>query len=369
MRLEDDGQRARSYGDAVSRVRGLLQQKLQGLAKEQANAEELLAELDRHPLERRQWMVRNSARFHLWKLCDLLLHRCERRWLDEPQAAHEDAYLAVEAAEFLSRETYSAGMVQDLKALAWAHLANTYRLLERQTDAHQAMFRAQLRLRRGTGDTLVTARILTFKAMVCFERAKVDKGIQLMERVIALYQRLGEERMAVRGMMCKAEMLRISGDANAAFWLLQQAGRRFDPLAEPRLQLAWLQLLAAVLVDTGDPRKARSYLDRLKSLQAEVPDRLLAIRRQWLEGRVSAAEGDLERAEELLRDARRSLEELGKRIEGGRVALDLADIYRQQRRPRDLRFLLKELATVVEGRLCSHEGGRLSALFDEAGLA
>ncbi len=345
-----------------------MQRKLQGLAKEQSNAEDLLAELDRHPLDRRQWIVRNSARFHLWKLCDLLLNRCERRWLDQPREAHEDAHVAVEVAEFLSSETYSAGMVQDLKALAWAHLANTYRLLEHQADAHQAMFRAQLRLRRGTGDTLVTARILTFKAMVSFERTQVDKGIQLMERVIALYQRLGEERMAVRGMMCKAEMMRISGDANAAFWLLQQAGRRFDARIEPRLQLAWLQLLTGVLVDTGEERKARSYLDRLQSLQAEVPDGLLAIRRRWLEGRVCAAEGDLERAEELLRDARRNLDDLGKRIEGGRVAMDLADVYRQQGRPRDLRVLLKEVATVVAGRLCAHESGRLSALLDEAGL-
>src|SRR4051812_26616045 len=55
-------------------------------ARERAEALQLFAELAHHPAERRTLIVRNSARFHTWGLCELLLRRSrEQNFLDAAQ--------------------------------------------------------------------------------------------------------------------------------------------------------------------------------------------------------------------------------------------------------------------------------------------
>ncbi|HYG65308.1 MAG TPA: hypothetical protein VEL74_22190 [Thermoanaerobaculia bacterium] len=87
-------------------------------------ARELLAESQ---VGRRKLLQRQD-RFHTAHLCELLLERCRRAWLEQPDAAVELAKLAALIAGRLSFEHYGARQVRNLKSMAWMHVGNSFRV-------------------------------------------------------------------------------------------------------------------------------------------------------------------------------------------------------------------------------------------------
>lgn len=76
----------------------------------------------------RRKLLQRQDRFHTAHLCELLLERCRRAWLEEPDAAVELAKLAALIAGRLSFEHYGARQVRNLKSMAWTHVGNSFRV-------------------------------------------------------------------------------------------------------------------------------------------------------------------------------------------------------------------------------------------------
>ena len=99
------------------------------LARSRAEAPLLWKSLGRHPHERRLGLVRASRRFASWGLCELLCRESRKVAPDDPGRTAELAELAVLVADALEEGSpFEAGWMYQLRAFAWAHLANARRI-------------------------------------------------------------------------------------------------------------------------------------------------------------------------------------------------------------------------------------------------
>lgn len=88
-----------------------------------------LEELLRLPELGRRARLRDDERLRHLHLCELLEARCRAAWIEAPAEAVELARMAVLLADRLDPETYGAKRLQDVRALAWLHLGNAFRIV------------------------------------------------------------------------------------------------------------------------------------------------------------------------------------------------------------------------------------------------
>src|SRR5262245_17486869 len=89
------------YGRTIDGVLDSFRPRLCEAARELAAAPALLAELLRHPAERREVLLRNSARFRSFALCELLLRTSREETFRDAEAGEGMARLALLAADLL----------------------------------------------------------------------------------------------------------------------------------------------------------------------------------------------------------------------------------------------------------------------------
>ncbi len=88
-----------------------------------------LEELLRLPEHRRRARLRDDERLRHLHLCELLEARCRAAWIEAPAEAVELARMAVLLADRLDPETYGAKRLRDVRAVAWLHLGNAFRIV------------------------------------------------------------------------------------------------------------------------------------------------------------------------------------------------------------------------------------------------
>ena len=312
------------YTLTVDRVRILLQDRSAVLAAERQEAPVLLDDLLSYAAGRRLLLVRNSARYQSLALGYLLVDRCVEALCSEEEDFVELAALATEVAAQLDGERYTQGMVEDLKALAWAQLADAHRHGGDVTAALLAMGTAETRFRWGTGDGTLEARILGVKVSLCRRLGKLQEGLALMDRVIILSRREGNPQMVGRALIKKARLVKDLGDPRTALWLLRQASRMVDGDQDPRAKLFLGHHQICCLIDLGEVPKARRLLRLTRSKYLRFREGYVRLSLRWVEGLVAAGLGRFEEALEVLRETREGLEELGQSHRAAQVAVDLA---------------------------------------------
>ncbi len=113
--------------------------------------------------------------------------------LDDPERARKAVDLAVQVAEQLDLDLYGAPVVQDLRAIAWAYLAESRRVQAEVRLAESAMGKAERLLEDGTGDPWRRAELLAPPGL---PRGLLAAGsrrrIRLLNRAASIYRRLGE---------------------------------------------------------------------------------------------------------------------------------------------------------------------------------
>jgi hypothetical protein len=100
--------------------------------------EKELRDLLREPEHRRRALIRKEERYRSIQLCELLEARCRQAWFQDPEAAVEYAKLAVLIADRLDPEHYGSKQVRNVKALAWMHLGNAFRIVSELNEANDA---------------------------------------------------------------------------------------------------------------------------------------------------------------------------------------------------------------------------------------
>ncbi len=275
--------------------------------------------------------------------------RCEALVAESRALRHEDktrmlafAQRAVTVAETLTA-TIHGTTVCDLQAWAWAELGNACRVGDDLAAAERAMARALDRWSAGTGDPLVLARLMELSASLCTDQRRFEDALALLDRVELIYQEHDDGERTGRALIKKGIYCGYQADAAEALRLLYAGLGEIDPTKDPALTLSAVDSLLWFLVDLGRFKVARRLLWDVGRLCTEVGGRINLIKFRWLEARIHAGVGDLERAERAFRDVRERFAREALPFNGALAALDLGELYLRQGRTAATAELLEEV--------------------------
>ncbi len=356
------------YDCALDRVFDKVRRVNSALQRERSEAQQLFAELARHPVERQRLLVENSSRFRSWGLCELLLSRPIENYTSA-QEGHDLAEVAVRLAESLDREVYGATLLEDMQARAWSYLANARRLLSDLRGAEAAFQAAESHLAQGTGERLERARLLDLKASLRTHQGRYDEAMGLLNRAAAIYQRAQQRHLLGRVMLNKGHVSIWKGDFEMSTALLRQGLAMIEPEREPKLVATAYHNLAYVLNEMGQPREALALVTRARLLYLELGDSLYLIRLQYTEGKIALNLGRLEQAEGILREVRKSFIEKGMPHDAALASMDLAQVYSRQGRHAEIRTISTELLPIFHSRDLQREALAAIILFQQAAEA
>ena len=324
-----------SYDEAFSRIHTRLASGgLDALRAEAPSPSHLYAELLSHEAVEGLVQVHSTRRYASLALCELLLRKSQELGIDDPERSRKAADLAVQVAEQLDLDLYGAPVVQDVRAMAWAYLAESRRVQADVQLAESSMDKAERLLEDGSGDPLARAELLTLKASLAGYCGRFDEAIRILNRASSIYRRLDERHLLGRTLLKKGTLLGNSGQHATALRLIRRSIDLIDPPREPRLMVCATHNLIWFLNENGRPVEADACLGGARRLYEQAGDRRHLSRLRWLEGKLAARPREAEGA---LLSARDGLAREGLVYEAALAAMDLAVLYVQERREADMR--------------------------------
>lgn len=354
--------------EAIDRIFHIILARESEVARERAQGRELFEELACHPPARQLLMISNSARFLSRMLCEIFLEHAHEAGFREPAQAIELGRLGVAVADRLAEKGGEEGL-QGLRARAWAQLGNALRISSDHAGADEAFETATELLDPVRVTPHEIARVLDFEASLRKDQRRFAEATRLIDRVIAIYRKLGQRSLLGRSLQQKSLICGESGDSDGEIALLRRALELLNPEEEPRVFLAARHNLISALCESGRPREAFALLFHTRPLYLKQGDRLNLLRLRWLEGAVSRGLQRYEQAAVAFREVREAFLELGLDYDAALASLDLAEIYATQGRTADVRRLADEMLEVFRSRKIHREAmGALSVLQKAASM-
>jgi tetratricopeptide (TPR) repeat protein len=254
--------------------------------------------------------------------------------------------LACFVAPKLGREGYTPRQVADFSARAWGEHGNALRIADRFGEAEECLDRAISCWLEGTRDRFQQARLMHFTASLLGDQRRIAEATQYMTEVCDLYLDLGDRHSAGKAVVNLSLYVGETGDAVEATRLADRALSLLDPRQEPELQAFALYNKLHFLVEGGSFREARSGLWKHRRQIAELGQagQINNVKLSYLEGRINAGLGELDRAERQLKQALADLEAKEIPLLQAIVSLELAAVWMLQGRAEEARALAVETA-------------------------
>jgi tetratricopeptide (TPR) repeat protein len=309
-------QPVKSHGDydlALDQALRRFRSRQATLERERSEASDLYARLLEEPPGQREGHLTKNPRFQTWGLLELVLDEGRRATQKAPTSGEPLARLALTLADHLDEAFYGRERIDDLRARSWSVLGNMLRLRSEFSDAEAAFDTAERYLRRGTGDPLERAGILDLRASLWRAQRRFDEAMRLLERAFAIYTESGDRHLGGKILLHTGVVHDCAGRNFDAISVLRRAGQFLDPL-DRSTQLFFWHNLASNLSKAGIFMEAQGAFSRTHPLFAEYPgypDRALAPKRVWIEGRLALLRGRFGEAQELLLKAKDGLAACG----------------------------------------------------------
>jgi tetratricopeptide (TPR) repeat protein len=266
-----------------------------GLAAEEDRAFRDVAQLRRLPSqERRGRIERAYRRFRGGSFVELLLAECRRHLHEDPKVAHHWAELAWVAAY------ESPGLPADVAALTRAEMANALRAGGDLAGADRIFEHVrQLGEHGPVRDLQVVARICCLEGSLRKDQRKFDAARKLLGRSLGLCRIIGDEEGAVQALITVADTFFYQGQVE---WAIEKIRRVLEILPDrpSKLRLWARHNLTCYLVSVGQHEEAAELRAEDEPLSRESFEAIDQIRLAWLDSRVAAEGGELERAAEVV---------------------------------------------------------------------
>jgi tetratricopeptide (TPR) repeat protein len=334
--------------------------------KERAEAKGLVAELLKHPAERRRVLIRNHRRFRTWGVLEHLLAISYEETARDAQRGEEWARLALDLSEHLDASLYGVEAIEDLRARAWAYIGNAHRVKFELREADEAFDRALIHLRRGTREPWERAVWLSLKASLLRAQRQLDASMRLLNRALVLFLAVGDRHWAGVTLISMDNAFQRAGKPERGIPLLRKAIDLIDAVQEPRILLVAQHNLLDDLIETGQHMEAQRLLIQARPLYRRFDEPWIRNRRRWVEGKIARGLGQPEEAEELLLTARTGFLEQSAAYEIALVSLELAGLYEEQGRTAELKWLAEEMVPIFSSRQIHREALAALALWCQA---
>jgi tetratricopeptide (TPR) repeat protein len=323
-----------AYDAAIERFQRRVSERLLRIEWERENARRLYAELLQQEAVQGLTQVHSTRRYASLALCELLLRTSRDLAIEDPERARRATELAVRVSEQLDLELYGAPVVQDLRAISWAYLADTGRVHADLRLSRGALETAETLIEEGSGDPLVQAELLGIKASLSAYSGRFDEAVHTLNKVASIYRRAGDRHLLGRTHIKKGTVLGNAGEIEAALRLIRCGMDLIDPPREPRLMVCATHNYIWFLKEHGPGTQATACLDGARRLYEKAGDRRDLLRLRWLEGKIAERPRDAETA---LLAARDGLAKEGLAYEAALAAMDLAVLYTAGGRGDDMR--------------------------------
>ncbi len=333
---------------------------------ESRQAPELFAWLAEHSFEEQLQLVDTREDFQAWGLCSLLLRRSFEAVFENPERATDLAELAVRVTHFLG-DVYDPNWVLDLRARAYAYLANAQRVLGELRSAEAAFRNAERCLSQSTsGNSSIAAELLDLKSSLRRAQRRLGESLTLADQALQLYRENDESRGIGKMLLQKVKVLRELGDLEQAIELLQRGGSEIDPRTEPRLYAYARFNLLTCLTLAERHSEAEVLLPEVRARFQEVAQPLDLVRLRWAEAILAAGLGRHDDAEAAYREVQREFLDRRMGYDAALVSLDLAILYAQRGATQELKRLAAEMMPVFESREVHREAMAALIMFQNA---
>ena len=213
------------------------------------------------------------------------------------------------AARFALEETghpvrYGEALHFDLRARAWAELANAYRVNEGFPEAEDALETARSLVEQGTGDPMLVARIDDLEASLRKDQRCLNEATRLLDRVYRSYMKIGERHLAGRALMSRGIILEINKKPGEAIRCHRKAISLMDAYRDPQLVASAHHCLLNALVGAERYAEAGKLLLTSDLRRRFAGDPLNLLRLRWVEAKILAGRGRLKDAEMVLAEVR-----------------------------------------------------------------
>lgn len=273
-------------------------------------------------------------------LCEALLDRSFELRESDPKTMLRLARCAQEVGDRLESPAYSQGLAYDLRARAWANLANALRLNDDLDTAQDTMKQAWEHRTAGTGDPLLQARLSDLAATLEFSLRHFGEALRLLDVALAIHRRHSGSHEVGRILVLQGLYSGVSGDATTGLQLLAQSLKLLDRNRDPFLAFQALHNILFLRTELGEFEAAERQLRRMQPLYEHYATPLLRIKLIGLEGEIAAGLGNLELAELRLREAQRLYEEGEMGYLASLLSLSLAIVLLRQGRTTEVREIV-----------------------------
>jgi tetratricopeptide (TPR) repeat protein len=367
LHLEDQrGSTLAEYDDLFERISVKTLDRFQHLQKDRSSVPQLLQEILELSDRDRLTAAQHESRFCTAAFVEGLLEAARKTWSDEPYRAESLSHLALLIADRLDRQSYSDGLVNDLKARAWAFVANARRIQSDFRGAEDAFHEAEDVLGEGSGDPLEWARLLDLKASLRRAQRRFGDALGLLDEVIAICRKTREHHLEGRALISKALIHDYASEPAEAVPLLFDALAKIDRQQEPRLLFTILQNLTLSLVALGEFDQAATVLPQARQAASELGTADDMTRTLWVEGLLDLGTQRFSDAEGKLWSVRDRYVEMGIGYNAALVSLDLAKIYLMQGRTAETKRLAAEMHPIFVSRDVQREAIAALLVFQQA---
>jgi transcriptional regulator with XRE-family HTH domain/tetratricopeptide (TPR) repeat protein len=299
-----------------------------------------------------------------------------RRWAfvktvgdESERAASVDAERALELATFALHVAERVAGEEDWasRVFAWAVLGNARRVGSDLAGAEEA-FAHSARLQEERPPGLINLpepwRLLDLEASLRIGLRQIPEALRLLDQAAHMAPHAGP--VQARLLCKKANALYRSGDLEGSIAALRQGLAHIAPTTEPRLFFMLQSNLAETLTETGQAAEAAEMLPELLRLQGHVGNGLNQIRLRWLEGKIDAGLGRIDRAIETLSWVRAAFAKEQIPYDEALAGMELAGLYLEQGRTADVKRLVLQMEPVFQSQGVPAEAQKALALFRRA---
>ncbi len=340
------------------------------LDAERAAAVELEDALLALPLGERAEAVRTGNRFRSLGLIHHLMEHARKEGFRDPARARCLAELAVEAAESLDDQAYPVPMVAEARAMSWAVLGNSLRLVSDLFGSERAFHSARSHLEAESIHPVVRADVQTLLASLRIDQTRYAEAIEILDQTASVYRLFGEPQSEGRALIKLAKAVGEGGDPDRAVALLEAAEELIDSDEDRELVLVARQARTTLLNAAGRVQEAAELLRRTTpEYEATIDNFSLRQRLDWVGARIAHSLAEYDRAEAEYLAVRRRFEEHEEVYDFALVSLDLAVLYMEQSRSEEVRALAQEMLPIFTSRRIHQHALAALVLFQRAAEA
>jgi len=312
--------------------------------------------------------IRKYPAYHRVDLVEALLDRSWQARSEDPEASEQLGQVALVVLDHLRGPVRDRLRLFDLRARAWANIANARRIRFDITGAREAFAEAEKHLAQGTRDPRQRADLLRQKSIFLRERHQLQEADALADQALAIYRWAQDREGECKCLINKANLHEIQGDLQGAEEVLVKAENLLDPSFDPYLKMCVRLSRVYYLSIAGEAEAAQSLLPEARELARNVGKRLDRLRLRWTEARIAMGLDETDRAEALLREVRDGFLEDDIGYDAALVSLELATLLLEQNRVAETKDLAREMLRVFESLDIRREAFAALIMFHKAAL-